>query len=450
MTILQGSRVVSEGRMRMRNVGEVVERGLCTGCGTCVGICPSHSLEMGLRGGILVPGVDAGKCTDCGLCVKSCPGFSLDMAKLNAEVFGRQPVDEVVGNFSECYVGHSTDERVNSACSSGGVIDQLLICGLESGVVDGAVVARMKGGSPLEPEPFVARSKGEVLSASRSKYCPVAVGVVLERLRRERGKFGVVGLPCHIHGVRKAESAVPGLKEKVVLHVGLFCGHTVNFEGTEFLLEKLGVNKRDVARLFYRGNSWPDSLVVELKDGREVRVRFNRGWRAYWNVFSPFFFTPFRCLMCPDQFNELADVSVGDAWLQELRGRKAGESVVIVRTAVGRQIVEDARRDGFLSLIPVSLDKVKESQAFSLDFKKMQYAGRMRFFAGLGYGVPNVDYSGFSVDGFLSRVGGLLSYLSFRVSSSRRLRRLLVNVPFGLFRVYFGLFKCVFLLSSSV
>lgn len=434
----------------MQNVGEVVERGLCTGCGTCVGVCPSHSLEMGLCDGILVPEVDAGKCTECGLCVKSCPGFSLDMAKLNAEVFGRQPADKVLGNISECYVGHSTDREVTSVCSSGGVVDQLLICGLESGLVDGAVVARMKGDRPLEPEPFVARSRGEVLSASRTKYCPVAVGVVMERLRRERGKFAVVGLPCHIHGVRKAESVVPGLKEKIVLHIGLFCGHTVSFEGTDFVLDKLKVRKKDVARLSYRGNGWPDSLVVELKNSREVRLRFNKGWRVYWNVFSPFLFTPFRCLMCPDQFNELADVSVGDAWLPELKGRKAGESMVIVRTALGRQVVEDARRDGFLSLIPVSLDKAKESQAFSLDFKKKQYAGRMRFLVGLGYDVPEVDSSRFSSDGFLSRVGGLLSYLSFRVSSSRRLRRFLVNVPFGLFRMYFGLFKCVFLLSSSV
>jgi coenzyme F420 hydrogenase subunit beta len=404
---------------------------------------------MRVNNGLLLPVIDLDKCTDCKVCVKCCPGFSLDMVGLNDQVFGRRPMDEVVGDFVDCYVGHSEDEEVSSVCSSGGVVDQLLIYALEKGLIDGAVVAGTRKDRPLEPEPFIARTREEVLSASRSKYCPVATGVVLKRLEKEEGRFAVVGLPCHIHGIRKAESVIPALKKKIVLHVGLFCGHTVSYDGTDFLLEKLQVRKGDVVRLDYRGNGWPDGMRVHLRDGRRLRLKYNRGWNAYWNVFSPFFFTPFRCLMCPDQFNELADVSVGDAWLRELKHQGRGESIIVVRTRFSEDLLEQLRREGRFAVSQLSVGKVKESQDFSVNFKKNHFAIRLGLFARLGHSVPVVTGVRSTSGGYVALLDGLLSYVSYRASLNKSLRSLLVHVPLPLFRLYFGLFKAVFFLSNA-
>lgn len=446
ITLEDKPKVIS-GQARMHNIAAVVENELCTGCGACVGVCPTKAVEMIVSRGLLLPNIDVDRCTDCGICVRSCPGYSLDMEKLNSQVFGRQPTDACVGVFLKCYVGHSNDREVSSVCSSGGVVDELLIYALESGMIDGAVVARMKKDNPLDTEPFVARTREDVLSASRSKYCPVATGVVLERLRREEGRFAVVGLPCHIHGIRKAESVVPGLREKIVLHVGLFCGHTVSYDGTDFLLEKLRVRREEVTRLDYRGKGWPDAMRVHLKNGRKLSLRFNRDWNAYWNVFSPFFFTPFRCLMCPDQFNELADVSVGDAWLKELKHYGRGESIIVTRTRIAEDSLAQLRKDGRVTVSRLSVGKVKESQDFSVNFKKNHFSTRLGLFAKLGHSVPVVRAPSTST-GFLALLDGLLSYVSCRASSSRHLRSMLVRVPLPLFRLYFGLFKAVFLLSN--
>jgi coenzyme F420 hydrogenase subunit beta len=402
-----------------------------------------------VNNGLLLPVVDLDKCTACEVCVKCCPGFSLDMVGLNDQVFGRRPTDEVVGDFVDCYVGHSEDEEVSSVCSSGGVVDQLLIYALEKKLIDGAVVVGTRKDRPLEPEPFIARTREEVLSASRSKYCPVATGVVLKRLKKEEGRFAVVGLPCHIHGIRKAESVIPALRKKIVLHVGLFCGHTVSYDGTDFLLEKLQVRKGDVVRLDYRGNGWPDGMRVHLRDGRRLSLKYNRGWNAYWNVFSPFFFTPFRCLMCPDQFNELADVSVGDAWLRELKHRGRGESIVVVRTRFLEDLLEQLRREGRFVVSQLSAGKVKESQDFSVNFKKNHFAIRLGLFARLGHSVPVVTGVRSTSGGYVALLDGLLSYVSYRVSLNKSLRSLLVHVPLPLFRLYFGLFKAVFFLSNA-
>ena len=433
----------------MFDISSVVTADLCVGCGVCAGVCPNHAIEMHTSKGLSLPKIDEGKCSKCRICVQSCPGYSVNFQVLNDGVFGKQPEDRLLGNFLECHLGRSNDDEVTAVASSGGILDQMLIYMLEKGLIDGVALARMKEGKPTEPEVFVARTREQVLSGAGSKYCPVSPGVVLERLLSERGRFAVVGLPCHIHGFRKAEEIFPQLKSRIVLHVGLFCGHTVSFEGTNFLLEKFRVRMEDVVRLNYRGNGCPDSMHIHLKDNSKLTVRFNRGWDAYWNVFSPFFFTPQRCMMCPDQFNELADVSFGDAWLPELRSRRTRESVVIVRTDAAKKILAVLRGSGLLSLRVIPPDKVRESQAFSLNYKKKQLHGRLSLMRKLGRTTPKFVPEP-SCTRYIGFVGALLSLASLKASSQNRFKSLLVHVPLPLFRLYFGFFKVVFLLSRSV
>jgi len=402
---------------------------------------------MHISKGLFLPQIEEDKCTECRRCVECCPGHSLDFEELNIRIFGKQPEDAFLGNYLGCYVGHSTDHEIRYNSSSGGVVTQLLIFALEKGMIDGALVVRMRKDDPLKPEPFIARTREEILSASRSKYCPVATNEALERILREDGKFAVVGLPCHIYGIRLAEEVLEELRNKIVLHIGLFCSHTVNFTGTDFLLKKFQVGKSDVARLDYRGKGWPGCMSILLKDGRNIDVQLVRGWNAYWNVFSPFFFTPLRCMMCSDQLNELSDISVGDAWLPELKGDNSGVSVLITRTPIAEEIFALMKNSGMLSLKAISPSKVKESQAFSLNFKKKNLSGRLSFLRMLGNRIPDINLMPRS-SRFLASIYALLSYLSLYVSSKKRLRFLLNYVPLPLFRLYFGLFKCTFLLSA--
>ena len=178
--------------------------------------------------------------------------------------------------------------------------------------------------NPLESEAFIARSREEIVAASKSKYCPVAANYALKDIIHEKGNFAVVGLPCHIHGVRKAEQIYPELKKKIILHLGLMCSHMVSFEGTEFYGSKIKHRIRvSVHGITYRGKGWPGAMTVRSSE-RSVSIPLVGNWRSYWPVFSSFLFTPMRCTMCPDQLAELADISLGDAWLPEFRGDKIG------------------------------------------------------------------------------------------------------------------------------
>jgi coenzyme F420 hydrogenase subunit beta len=406
---------------------------------------------MQIDDGVFVPVIITEKCTGCQICVSCCPVDYLQLIDSSSQVSGMQTDDVYIGNFLNCYVGRSNDKDILHNSSSGGIVTQILVYALERGLIDGVLITRMKKEKPLEPEVFIARTTGEVMSASKSKYCPVSLNEALKTIMSaDKGNFAVVGLPCHISGIRKAESIFSGLKDRISLHIGLFCSHSVTFFGTDFLLRKFGVRKQDVAKIDYRGGCWPGSLRLLLKNRTEIIVKYNRSWNAYWNAFSPFFFTPLCCFLCGDQTNELSDISVGDAWLPSIEENNLGESLIISRNDSAEKLLFDMKSQGYLSLTRISPAEAIKSQAFGLNFKKRNLSGRMSLF-GLLLGrrefvVKNRPQNSLFFR-FLSYLGAFLSYISYRISSSRQGRVLLDHIPLSLFRIYFGFFAVIFYLT---
>ncbi len=52
-----------------------VDKDTCTGCESCVSICPVEAISM--QDGKAV--IDEEKCTDCGACVDECPVEAISM-----------------------------------------------------------------------------------------------------------------------------------------------------------------------------------------------------------------------------------------------------------------------------------------------------------------------------------------------------------------------------------
>ena len=332
----------------------------------------------------------------------------------------------LLGNYIRCYIGHATDCDIRYNSASGGVITALLIFALEEGIIDGALVTRMNQHKPLEPEVFVARNRDEIVSASGSKYCPVPLNVGLKKILNEEGKFAVVGLPCHIHGVRKFEMINRKLRDKIALRLGLFCANSVTFLGTEFFLRKWGIQKTEIKKLNYRGKGWPGKIVVLSKDGKEKIIPRGTTEKSFLRriLFSSSFhfdFTPQRCLVCCDQTCELSDISFGDPWLPELLEKeKVGKSLVIARSKTGEAILEKARARGKIELVEITSNKLLRAQNWSF---KRDFNSRLLALKSLGKSTPR--YTSKSLESKCIERMGILLYLPSYFSSKRYLWRFL-------------------------
>ncbi len=359
-----------------KTINSVLKDSLCTGCGTCVGICPRDAVEMVIDNskGIYVPQLDMERCNECGICLGVCPGHAVDFKQLNSEIFGKQPEDILLGNYINCYIGHATDYDIRYNSASGGLVTALLAFALDEGLIDGALVTKMKEDRPLEPQPFIARTREEIISASKSKYCPVPANIALKEILKEEGKFAVVGLPCHIHGIRKAELVNKKLRERIVLHLGLLCLHPMNFSGTEFVLRKYGVKQEGIAQLDYRGEGWPGSMTIHLKNGTRKLISHDE----HMIFLGLGFFIPWRCTLCCDQINDFADISLGDAWLPEVMEQdKIGTSVVISRSRIGENLLEQAIAKGEIALESIEGSKVRRMGAKKSDYEARSHVAHL-------------------------------------------------------------------------
>ena len=365
-------------------IKRVVKHRLCTGCGTCAGVCPHDAVGMVIdrKKGNYVPRIEKDNCAKCGLCLDVCPGHSVDFEGLTRTLMGDIPEDIALGRFLGSYVGHAIDKDIRCQGASGGLVTALLVGALERGSIDGALVTRMRPGKPLEPKPFIARTKEEIVLAARSKYCPVPAGVAVSKILASEGRFAVVGLPCHIQAMRKAEQHLPKLRGRVRYHICIACSINFSFRGTEKLLRSLNIPPQSVETLEYRGRGWPGSLYVRRDDGHETVVPY----KDCYKQLSPYSLR--RCTLCSDMLGELSDLSCGDAWVPDVMKRdKVGSSFVLTRTSEGEELLEAAAADEWVEVSDLDPRDLAASQGHAL-FKKRKLKARMALFRWTGKRVP--------------------------------------------------------------
>ena len=400
--------------------------------------------------GTLVPQMNESRCNGCGLCLRVCPGTGIDIPGFQKSLFGKLPVHPEIGNFLQTYAGYAVDDDVRFLGQSGGMISALLIHLLESGKIDGALVTRWSKDDPFAPETYIARSREDILDAVGSKYCPVPVAAAMKLLFREKGSFVFVGTACQTQAMRKAAELKPSLKKKIFAYFGLYCLDIYNNHFFEYILGKSGIHRNNVRKFEFRSKKWrgwPCDLRIETHDGQVINIA---GVKSRMTTRQ--YFRAWRCLLCPDKLNDLADISFGDCRIPRVYGKQTykethyngnpGQSDVICRTTVGQKILEEAVADNAIRLHPTQLEEVLKSTAVS---GKKLCLSNIRLFAPLfrialpDYGVryyPKTRKNRFFFALMqLPSVVSLLHFLLFRyVAKHPRQRKLLQLVPYDVLK----------------
>jgi len=316
---------------------EVVEKGLCALCGTCVSFCPFEVIRMGARGPELVD-----NCLRCGNCYHVCPRYEFDEGAVEEFAFGRtRRPDEEFGVYRTMVLARSKDEEVLKVCQDGGVVSTILKYLVENGEALSAVLSGVKEGSPWLPEPRIALSGPEILRCAGSRYTytfnmmgSAGVATLLGFLEGKRAAF--VGLPCQVRALRKVQMLPVeelGWGRAIGPIIGLFCTETFEQEGfMAFLKDRLGITPEEVVKM----NIKKGRMYFYLKDGSSKNVRVKELHELVRE----------GCRTCTDFSAELADISVGSLGLE-------GWNVVIVRSGLGEEV--------FRAVVDAGLLEVKEA-----------------------------------------------------------------------------------------
>lgn len=327
---------------------EVINKGLCTLCGACLGRCPYMAFHKGKH--VLV---HACPLSD-GECYQYCPRTYMDMDALSQKVFGAPYGEDEFGIAKEVFLARTLDPEIKSKGQDGGTITALLSLAMEGGLVEGVISSRMS--VDKTPRGFLARNRSELLQSAGSCYTASPVLETYNRVAEENNeKLALVGLPCQIQALTKMKLYPPQHTvniSNVKIVIGIFCGWALMYcEFHRFLKEHYDLSqvvKFDIPHhpehafdMYTRSGK----VSIEIEEVRE-------------------FIMP-TCAYCMDMTAEFADISVGSGRRQFL-----GWNTVVVRTDTGEKLVELAKSKGVLETQSLPLENLIHLKRAALNKKR--------------------------------------------------------------------------------
>lgn len=410
---------------------EVINKGLCARCGLCVGVCPVKAIGFTEDS---YP-ISIEDCTDCGLCNKVCPGADVDYPALSERIFHKDydPMN-FLGHQEEMLVGHPTDETVRRAGASGGLTTGLLIYLLKTGKIRGAAVVGMDPERPWKTKSLLATTEEEIRSSANSKYCIVPSMDVLAKMRKEKGPFAVVALPCQVHGLRKLEASDPALAGKIAYILGLYCHYNMENEGYLDVLRISEIDPEKIAKFEFRGGGWPGGFFVVMKEGKEKLLHSI----VYSNMISVMvrLYGAERCFLCTDAMCEFADISFGDFWANDYQdhlGDLSWCTLCSQRTKRGRELLESAERDGAIKLFHLPRERYSKRIIYYAMEKKLECFVRLRRLKHQGRTVPDYHHE-VPKTNLMAWVAEAIRYRGTRIFRGPRTRLMVLKIlfsPFG-------------------
>jgi len=326
----------------------VINRGLCTRCGICAGVCPTKAITFDENA---FPQL-SGNCTKCGFCNRCCPGKDVNFPELSHRIFNTDYIpDNPRGFVQNIYVGHPTQKKIRRAGTSGGLVTGLLIYLLQKKEIDGAIVVAMDSHKGYLTQGILATTSEEILDAAQSKYCITPSMNVLQTIRKQKGRFAVVALPCQLHGLRKLELVDPSLANKICYYFGLFCHCNLDVNSHLDAIKVCNIDLDEVKKFQFRGNGWPGGFHVQKKDGSEISLHKINA-KNVMNVMFRIYGSK-RCYLCYDALAEYADLSFGDFWAFDYTGewsKRERCTLVYQRTKRGKILLEEAMANGAIHM----------------------------------------------------------------------------------------------------
>lgn len=349
-----------EGRGGQKELEEQVLRtGLCTGCGACINICPYQTIHHDRTVTLHSCDLAQGRCYAC------CPRTPVDLDELRRKLYDSKECTPELGAVKGFFVTRAADEAVRRQAQHGGTVTALVKLALREGLIDAAVLAGE--GEGLLPRSVTITDAEGAAKMGKSRFVVSPTVAEFNRLCREdAAKIGVVVTPCQAVALAKMRtqpvSEVGNGIGKLRLVVGLFCGWALSWQKLAALLK----TKTDLARVV--GMDIPPSRYHTLEvytPGETIRVSLDEVNPCVREA----------CHSCGDMTAEFSDLSVGSARLPE--GWEAARfwNQVIVRTELGMDLLELARRRGVLEFREPPAGNLEKLKAASLG-KKKAAAGR--------------------------------------------------------------------------
>lgn len=355
----------------------IVEEGLCIGCGLCQSVAGKNFIRMNFTQEQSERPVVLQELSKevVERIYQTCPGTRLEglpKVLIDAET----QMDEIWGPYQRLIRAYAADPEVRYRGSTGGVMTALGQYLLESEQVDFIVHVRASQTYPTFGERHISLDPGAVLEGAGSRYGPTAPLSDFLAILEKGQPFAFMGKPCDVSAIRNLACYDERVDTLCKFKIVMVCGGFMDAPGMRNFLKSVGTSFEEVSSFRYRGFGCPGPTRLETKEGRVVEMTY----LDFWGEDASSWSLPFRCKVCPDGIGEAADIAVADTWpggspTEEMQKTDPGTNALIVRTALGRKLVECAAQEGSLVIEQeITPDDLSHYQPHQVDKKRAVWA----------------------------------------------------------------------------
>ncbi len=366
-------------------IKNVVNQNMCVGCGACTSACNSNAIEMNWNSeGFLIP-KEINICNGEGACIKVCPfnptpsDICKDEDVIAKKYLTNQNFNDRFGYYKNIYAGYSHKYRKDS--SSGGIATYTLVTLLEKKIVDYVICVTNVSRDNEHFSYEIFNSVSKIEDSAKTKYYPVTYGKLLEKIESMEGKFAITGIPCFIKAIRLSQINNEILNDKITFTIGIICGGLKSRFYTEYMVSKSGGTPLDYQNVEYRikdikGKARDYSFQCDSKNRRLAKL-------SRWDVIDMWgtgLFKAKACDFCDDTSAELADLSLGDAWMEPYLRDGKGHNVVISRSELADSILSEGAQFAKVKIDEIEVNDFLKSQSSSFIHRQDALPFRMKFF----------------------------------------------------------------------
>lgn len=278
--------------------------------------------------------------------------------------------DEVLGYYSDLYVGHVIESDFRSKGSSGGLTTWILTELFKKKMIDGVIHVHATNPKKNAGKLFkyvISDNERDIKAGAKSRYYPMELSEVLQTIKIKQGKFAVVGIPEFVTELRLLSRQDPIIKSKIKFIVGLVCGHQKTANYTEALAWQQGIDPGKLQSVDFRvkqaestASNYLHQFTANLNGKKTTITRSHE--ELFVGKWAHGFFKSNFSDFSDNVFNELADVVLGDAWLDEYNNDGMGNNIVIVRNQEVANIIKEGILKNKLYLDVADEHAIQKSQ----------------------------------------------------------------------------------------
>ncbi len=358
---------------QINKLSDIVDNGLCIGCGLCQSITGKDSIEITMSPKGRLEPKELKKITPdtFGKILNVCPGVIVEGLP-KEQVDTKSKHNLVWGYYLSLFYSWSTDKKIRFESSTGGLLNGLSLYLLESEKVKFILHTVTDPEKPMRSVSKLSYNKEELLNSnSCSRYGPASPLDRFHEALNLNEPFAFVGKPCDISAIRQLSKSDERVNKLCKYLLTLVCGGSTEFTKSEDFIESFKVKEEELSIFRYRGFGNPGKMYIKTKDGREHDREYNSFWgeESTWRVH-------FRCKICPDAIGESSDIAALDTWRGgSPKGEDEGFNAAIIRTKKGSDLFHEAVNAGYIKMgDQLEIKDIDDFQPHQVNKKKAVYA----------------------------------------------------------------------------